>query len=260
MLRCTSIRKNFGGVMALADVDLHIGRGEVVGLIGPNGSGKSTLVNVLSGFITPDAGHVELDGEDITGLEPSSVRRRHLVRTFQNLRLFSRLSVLDNMLVALHLMFTGDRAFYFQWLGAMAGRPRARRTERESRERAMEALRAVELDGKANELVMNLSYGDQKRLELARATVLAPKALLLDEPTAGLAPQEAAELMDLFISNIARDGDRCLLLIEHRLELVLGICDRVAVLDSGVKIAEGTPAEISANEEVLRVYVGDEGD
>ena len=258
MLRCKDIHKSFGGVKALNSVDLEVGPGEIVGLIGPNGAGKSTLVNVITGFLRPEAGKVELNGEDVTGLAPSTVRRRGLSRTFQNLRLYDRLTVLDNVLIGLHLSFTGDRAVYFGWVGGMVGTPKSRRVEREAHATAMAALDAVGLADKAKEVVANLSYGDHKRLELARATALPPAVLLLDEPTAGLAPDEAAELMELFTASVKGTTDRCLVLIEHRLELVLGICDRVAVLDTGVKIADGPPEEIARNVDVLRVYVGED--
>ena len=256
MLRCTEIHKTFGGVKALNGVSLEVAAGQVVGLIGPNGSGKSTLVNVLTGFIAPDEGRVELDGEDLTGRSPSAIRRRGVARTFQNLRLYDRLSVLDNVLIGLHLTFSEPGRTAGRWLGAMVGTPGARRREREARETAMACLDAVDLAGKAHLRVDGLSYGDQKRLELARATAVPPAALLLDEPTAGMAPDEAAELMALFRSAIDADPSRCLVLIEHRLELVLQMCDRVAVLESGVKIADGLPQEIAEDEDVMDVYVG----
>lgn len=260
MLTCTNLEKSFGGVKALQGIDLEIAPGEIVGLIGPNGSGKSTLVNVMTGFIRPDAGSVVLNGRELVKSGPARIRHRGLARTFQNLRLYERMTVLDNVLIGLHLDFAKDRPVFFGWVGGMVAWPSARRIERDARTTAMVALDSVGLSHKANQIVGNLSYGEQKRLELARATVVPPAALLLDEPTAGLSPDEAEELMRLFTSSVARTSDRCLMLIEHRLELVLGICDRVAVLDSGVKIADGTPDEIANDAEVMRVYVGDEAE
>ena len=257
MLTCSKLEKSFGGVKALQGIDLEIAPGEIFGLIGPNGSGKSTLVNVMTGFIKPDSGSVVLNGRELVHYGPARIRHRGLARTFQNLRLYDRMTVLDNVLIGLHLEFAKDRPVYFGWVGGMVGWPGSRRTERQARVTAMEALEAVGLADKADQIVGNLSYGEHKRLELARATAVPPAVLLLDEPTAGLSPGEAEELMGLFTRSISRTVDRCLLLIEHRLELVLGICDRVAVLDSGMKIADGTPEEISNNAEVMRVYVGD---
>jgi branched-chain amino acid transport system ATP-binding protein len=259
VLECRAVTKAFAGVKALDAVDLSVGAGEVVGLIGPNGSGKSTLVNVISGFLAPDAGEVLLDGRSLVGVRPPAVRRAGLVRTFQNLRLIEPLSVLDNLLVGLHLVYTGNRELYMGWIGATFRTPGARRRDREARELAHAALEQVGLAAIAHHRVSNLSYGQKKRLELARAIALEPKMLLLDEPTAGLEPQEAHELIALIAGVVSGSEDRGLLLIEHRLELVVGLCHRLVVLDSGRTVAEGDPRTVASDAEVIRVYIGDEG-
>jgi branched-chain amino acid transport system ATP-binding protein len=259
MLECRQISKHFAGVVALDSVDLTVGAGEIVGIIGPNGSGKSTLVNVISGFLPPDGGEVLLDGEPLSGLSPTAVRRRGLARTFQNLRLIEPISVLDNLLVGLHLKYTNNNDRYWQWLPATFGGRRARQVDREARELAHRMLEEVGLDHLASERVSNLPYGQKKRLELARAVALEPRMLLLDEPTAGLEPSEAHELVRLIVDVVAGSEERGLLLIEHRLEMVLDLCDRVIVLDSGRKVAEGSSEAIAADRDVIRVYVGDEG-
>ncbi len=259
MLECQGVSKSFGGVHALSDVSLSVASGEILGLIGPNGSGKSTLVNVISGFVRADAGSVLLEGRDVTRSSPTHVRRLGLVRTFQNLRLVEPLTVLENMLIGLHLVYTGQRSLYWQWLPAMLGTPGARRRDREARGLALAALELVGLEQCAGLRVANLSYGEKKRLELARAAALEPRVLLLDEPTAGLDPDDAHELIGLITRFVDGDEDRCVVLIEHRLELVLDICSRVAVLDSGTKIVEGEPAAVAADKDVIRVYIGDEG-
>lgn len=259
MLECREISKHFAGVVALDSVDLTVGAGEIVGIIGPNGSGKSTLVNVISGFLPPDGGEVLLDGEPLSGLSPTAVRRRGLARTFQNLRLIEPISVLDNLLVGLHLKYTNNNDRYWQWLPATFGGRRARQVDREARELAHRLLEEVGLDHLASERVSNLPYGQKKRLELARAVALEPRMLLLDEPTAGLEPTEAHELVRLLVEVVAASTQRGLLLIEHRLEMVLDLCDRVIVLDSGRKVAEGSSEAIAGDREVIRVYVGDEG-
>jgi branched-chain amino acid transport system ATP-binding protein len=259
MLECHGVTKQFSGVTALDAVDLTVASGEIVGVIGPNGSGKSTLVNVISGFLEPDGGDVLLDGTSLAGLRPTAVRRMGLARTFQNLRLIEPISVLDNLLVGLHLKYTRNTDRYWQWLPATFGGPRARRVDAEARELAHHLLEQVGLGDKAGERVSNLPYGQKKRLELARAIALEPRMLLLDEPTAGLEPSEAHELVKLIVDVVASSSDRGLLLIEHRLEMVLDLCDRVVVLDSGRKVVEGAPEAIATDREVIRVYIGDEG-
>jgi ABC-type branched-subunit amino acid transport system ATPase component len=259
VLECRAVTKAFAGVKALDAVDLSVGAGEVVGLIGPNGSGKSTLVNVISGFLRPEDGDVTLDGTSLVGMRPPAVRRAGLVRTFQNLRLIEPLSVFDNLLVGLHLVYTDNHGLYWQWISSTLRTPGARRRDRRARELAADALEQVGLTGLANARVSSLSYGQKKRVELARAVALAPKMLLLDEPTAGLEPGEAHDLIELIARVVTASSDRGLLLIEHRLELVVDLCHRLVVLDSGRKVAEGEPRAVAADAEVIRVYIGDEG-
>jgi len=259
MLECRGVTKLFAGVRALDAVNLDVGAGEVVGLIGPNGSGKSTFVNVVSGFMRPDEGEVTLAGQSLLGMRPPVIRRHGLVRTFQNLRLIEPLSVFDNLLVGLHLVYTENRGVYWHWLPSTLRLPAARRRDAYARKLAGDALEQVGLAGIAHQRVSNLSYGQKKRLELARAMVLKPRMLLLDEPTAGLEPGEAHELIQLVADVVSASPDRGLLLIEHRLEMVVGLCDRLVVLDSGRKVAEGEPKAVASDREVVRVYIGDEG-
>jgi branched-chain amino acid transport system ATP-binding protein len=257
MLRCTGITKEFGGVHALENVDLHVEPGEMLGLIGPNGSGKSTFVNVVSGFLKPEHGEVILDDEVLTGRGAGYVRRAGVARTFQNLRLIDRLTVLENVLIGLHLHYTGNRGWYWQWFPAMLGMPGARRRDREARSLAAEALGHLGLADKLSERAGDLSYGDRKRVELARLIALKPKVLLLDEPTAGLEPSEADALMETVVRLTAASPERHVLLIEHRLDLVLDLCDRVAVLDSGRKVADAAPQQVADDPEVVRIYIGE---
>jgi ABC-type branched-subunit amino acid transport system ATPase component len=259
VLECRAVTKSFAGVKALDAVSLNVAAGEVVGLIGPNGSGKSTLVNVVSGFLRSDSGEVDLDGRSLVGMSPPAVRREGLVRTFQNLRLIEPLSVLDNLLVGLHLVYTGNRGIYWQWVSSTLRTPAARRRDRQARELARDALAQVGLLELSGARVSELSYGQKKRLELARAIALQPRMLLLDEPTAGMEPHEAHELVELIARVVSESSDRGLLLIEHRLELVVDLCHRLVVLDGGRKVAEGDPRAVASDAEVIRVYIGDEG-
>jgi ABC-type branched-subunit amino acid transport system ATPase component len=257
MLTCTGITKEFGGVRALEDVDLHVSPGEMLGLIGPNGSGKSTFVNVVSGFLKPEHGEVVLDDEVLTGRGAGYVRRAGVARTFQNLRLIDKLTVLENVLIGLHLHYTGNRAAYWQWVPAVLGMPGSRRRDREARAMAEEALGHLGLTDKMHASVGDLSYGDRKRVELARLIALKPKVLLLDEPTAGLEPSEADDLMATVVQLASSSPERHVLLIEHRLDLVLDLCDRVAVFDSGRKVADAEPQEVANDPEVQRIYIGE---
>jgi branched-chain amino acid transport system ATP-binding protein len=256
MLECRKISKNFGSVVGLELVDLEIRPGEIVGLIGPNGSGKSTLVNVISGFYRPDAGELMFDGRIVNGAPPNKLRRGGMSRTFQNLRLYDELTVLDNLLIGLHLDYVRGPAADWNWIPAVLQVPAARRQDREDKAKAMAALEQIDLYRQAHMKVRHLSYGQKKRLELARAMIVTPVLLLLDEPTGGLSPEEANEILHFF-ERPARESGLAVLLIEHRLDWVLEVSDRVVVLDAGRKIAEGLPAEIAADATVHRVYVGD---
>jgi ABC-type branched-subunit amino acid transport system ATPase component len=257
MLRCTQITKEFGGVHALENVDLHVSPGEMLGLIGPNGSGKSTFVNVVSGFLKPEHGEVVLDDQVLTGKGAGYVRRAGIARTFQNLRLIDKLTVLENVLIGLHLHYTNNHAAYWQWVPALLGMPGARRRDREARAMAEEALGNLGLADKMHQSAGDLSYGDRKRVELARLIALKPKVLLLDEPTAGLEPSEADSLMATVVNLAAASPERHVLLIEHRLDLVLDLCDRVVVFDSGRKVADAEPQEVANDPEVQRIYIGE---
>lgn len=258
MLTCDGLGITFGGVVALADVTFAVGPGVVLGVIGPNGSGKSTMVNVITGFYRPTAGSARLDDAELTGMSPEAVRRMGVARTFQNLRLAMEMTALDNALAGLNLYLAGEGTGVLRMAEATVGMPAARRRASSGRELAMEALSRVEMEHRANVKVGSMSYGEQKRLELARAIALRPRVLFLDEPTAGLAPSEAQELMDL-MSGLARGSeDMTLILIEHRLQLVLDVSDRVLVLDGGRLIADGTSENIAHNADVRRIYVGGE--
>jgi ABC-type branched-subunit amino acid transport system ATPase component len=234
-------------------VALEVQPGEIVGMLGPNGSGKSTLLNVLSGFYRPDEGSVSLDSQELVGRRPEEIRRAGVGRTFQNLRLFEELNLVENVLIGLHPHYAGRRGL--SGVAALVGTRGARRLERESRARAREALEDVGLGALADEQASNLSYGLRKRLELARVLVGKTQLLLLDEPMAGLGAAEIEELLDLLRTRV-RDTGIGILLVEHHLELVLAFSDRVVVLDAGEKICEGSPDEVARDPRVAEAYVG----
>lgn len=246
LLKATDVGCRFGGVVALDRVDFEIGHREVVGLIGPNGSGKTTLLNVLSGIYRPTSGSLEISGKPVRWPSSRQLSRKHkLARTFQNIRLAPGLTVRDNVLIGMHSTF--------HWHDALLRGPRSR--EAASRQRADEILEFVGIADKADHVATDLSYGDQRRVEISRALATSPKLLLLDEPAAGMNPREAAGLVEL-IRQIHQHQDLSIVVIEHNMNVVMNTASRVMVLDAGLCISHGDPATVSSDERVLEAYLG----
>ena len=248
LLEARSVAKHFGGVKALRDVSLTIREGEIYGLIGPNGAGKTTFFNCLTGLYVPDGGGFEFSGTPLLANAPHQAAERGIARTFQNIRLFANMTALENVMVGRHVR---TRAGV---LGAMLQTRQTRDEEAAIRQRAEALLHYVRIEDRADDLAKNLSYGDQRRLEIARALATEPRLLCLDEPAAGMNATETEELRDL-IEGIRKDGTT-ILLIEHDVKLVMGLCDRVAVLDYGALVIEDVPAVVQKDQRVIEAYLG----
>ena len=248
LLEVDEVTLRFGGVVALNEVSFHINKGEILGLIGPNGAGKTTCFNVMTGVYQPTSGLVRYLGKPLGKRQKHQITKLGIARTFQNIRLFANMTALENVLVGV------DAHHSTGVVTAMFRLPKHRREETQGRARAMELLHFMGLDGKADELARNLPYGDQRRLEIARALATSPQLLCLDEPAAGFNPAEKVRLMELI--RTIRDQGYTVLLIEHDMKLVLGVTDRIVVLEFGRKIAEGAPSEIRDNPAVLAAYLG----
>ena len=251
LLKVDNVSMVFGGLRAVSNLSMHIDEGELIGLIGPNGAGKTTALNMITGVYTPTEGKVYFNGQQSSGKKSYQVTQMGMARTFQNIRLFSELSVIDNVKIAYNMHVTYNLA------DAIVRDGKYLSEEEYITQKALDLLKIFHLEEEAHEVAKNLPYGKQRRLEIARALATEPKLLLLDEPAAGMNPQETKELMEM-IRWIRKEFNLSILLIEHDMGLVMGVCERIYVLEYGMKIAEGTPEEIKHNKRVIEAYLGEE--
>jgi branched-chain amino acid transport system ATP-binding protein len=253
ILEARGVSKVFGGLVAVDDVDFAVPRGGIVSIIGPNGAGKTTFFNMLTGLYKPTTGRIAFDGKDISDERPDRITSRGIARTFQNIRLFATMSAVENVMVGQHARMRAGL------LGSIFRPPWVSKEEKRVREKARELLEYVGLDThQLDDLAVNLSYGDQRRVELARALASDPKLLLLDEPTAGMNPQESARLVD-FMRTLRDDRGLTILLIEHDMQVVMNVSEHITVLDHGTKISEGKPGEVRKDKRVVEAYLGKQG-
>jgi branched-chain amino acid transport system ATP-binding protein len=253
ILKVDKVTIKFGGLTAVSDFSLNLKEGEIVGLIGPNGAGKTTAFNAITGIYTPTSGSIIFQDHDITRLLPDKITKLGVARTFQNIRLFENMSVFENVLVGHHLRIKSS------FIDATLRTPRYSKEESMMRAQTFELLEKVNLTEYMDEKASSLPYGQQRHLEIARALATRPKLLLLDEPAAGMNPKESEDLMG-FLKQIREKFNLTILLIEHHMQVVMGICERILVLDHGITIAEGTPDEVQNNERVIEAYLGVEMD
>ena len=251
LMEIKNLDKSFGGLSAVLNFSILLDKKELIGLIGPNGAGKTTVFNLITGVYKPDQGSIIFNGQNIAGMAPHTICAQGIARTFQNIRLFNDLSVLDNVKIAAH------KNVPYGFLSAIFRTPGFFQGEKKIEKEALKYLEIFNLDDKKNELAKNLPYGEQRRLEIARAMATRPTMLILDEPAAGMNPQETQELMKL-IRWIRKEFNLTILLIEHDMSLVMGVCERLYVLDYGQIIAEGKPGEIRSNKRVIEAYLGEE--